>query len=91
MNFPEPLTVLESQYQSVSRPLIKFIRRKDLKDPDRGLTIVVLPKAETRTLWQSFLHNQKVSLLRWSLKSISKTETTGQTRIIVEVPYQLRS
>ena len=57
--------------------------------PERGLAVLVLPKAETTRLWHSFLHNQKTALLRWGLKSVSKTETKGQTRIIVEVPYQL--
>lgn len=89
LNFPEQLTVLESQYQSVTRPLIKFIRRQDLKDPERGLTVVVLPKAETGKLWHALLHNQKASLLRWGLKSAGKSGAKGQTRIIVEVPYQL--
>lgn len=89
LNFPEELVVLDSQYQSLSRPLIKFIRRTDLTEPQRGLAVLVLPKAETTKLWHTFLHNQKTALLRWGLKSVSKTETKGQARIIVEVPYQL--
>ncbi|WP_119327980.1 APC family permease [Cysteiniphilum halobium] len=89
LNFPEKLVVLDSQYQSLSRPLIKFIRRTDLTEPERGLAVLVLPKAETTKLWHTFLHNQKTALLRWGLKSVSKTETKGQARIIVEVPYQL--
>lgn len=89
LNFKEELVVLDSQYQSLTRPLIKFIRRTDLTMPERGLGVLVLPKAETTRLWHSFLHNQKTALLRWGLKSVSKTETKGQARIIVEVPYQL--
>ena len=89
LNFPEALVVINSKYQSLTRPLIKFIRRIDLIDPERGLSVLVLPKAETTKLWHSFLHNQNTSLLRWGLKIVSKTETRGQTRIIVEVPYQL--
>ena len=61
----------------------------DLIEPERGLSVLVLPKAETAKLWHTFLHNQKTSLLRWGLKNVSKTKTKGQTRIIVEVPYQL--
>lgn len=89
MNFPEKLLVVESQYQSLIRPLIKIIRRFDLKEPERGLTAIILPKAETNKLWHTLLHNQRTALLRWVLKSISKTEAKGQVRIIVEVPYQL--
>ncbi|WP_119344335.1 APC family permease [Facilibium subflavum] len=89
LNFPEELVTLESQYQSLTRPLIKFIRRKDLKEPERGLCVLVLPKAETTRFWHTLLHNQKTALLRWGLKNISKTETKGQARVIVEVPYQL--
>lgn len=89
LNFPETLVVIDSQYQSLTRPLIQFIRRMDVIHPERGLSVLVLPKAETTKLWHTFLHNQKTSLLRWGLKSVSKTETRGQARIIVEVPYQL--
>ena len=89
LNFPEQLLIIESQYQSLIRPLIKLIRRFDLKEPERGLAAIILPKAETNKLWQSLLHNQRTALLRWMLKSISKTEAKGQVRIIVEVPYQL--
>ncbi len=89
LNFPEELIVLESQYQSLTKPLIKFIRRRDLTEPERGLSVLVLPKAETTKLWHTLLHNQKTALLRWGLKSVSKTETKGQARVIVEVPYQL--
>ena len=89
LNFPEELVILESQYQSLTRPLIRFIRRNDLREPEKGLSVVVLPKAETTKLWHTLLHNQKTALLRWGLKSISKSETQGQARVIVEVPYQL--
>ena len=89
LNFSEEIVVLESQYQSLTRPLIKYIRKRDLKAPERGLAILVLPKAETTRFWQNLLHNQKTALLRWGLKSVSRTETKGQARVIVEVPYQL--
>ncbi len=89
LNFPEELVILESQYQSITRPLIKYIRKRDLKEPEKGLSVLVLPKAETTRFWQSLLHNQKTALLRWGLKTVSRSETKGKARVIVEVPYQL--
>ena len=89
LNFPEELMVVNSQYQSVLRPLIRVIRKNDLREPERGLSVLVFPKAKTIHWYHMILHNQKSFMLRLALSALSKQEHQGETRIIVEVPYQL--
>ncbi|TNF69242.1 MAG: APC family permease [Gammaproteobacteria bacterium] len=91
LNIPEELIVVKSSYQSTIRPLIRAIHKTDKRDPEKGLAIIVLPNAQTNRFWQSLLHNQKTALLKFALRAISRTEHVGETRIIVEVPYQLHS
>jgi len=80
---------VDSPYQSMLRPLIRVIRKNDLREPERGLTILVLPKAQTTKWYHIILHNQKSFMLRMALNALSKQENPGETRVIVEVPYQL--
>lgn len=89
LNMPEELTVLESHYQSTLRPLIRIIHKTDTRDPEKGLTVVVLPRSQTNKWWHTLLHNQKTALFKMALAAVSRSEHRGQTRIIVEVPYQL--
>ncbi|MDC0534420.1 APC family permease [Francisellaceae bacterium] len=89
LNFKEKLVIVDSQYQSVIRPVVKMIRKVDLREPEKGLAIIVLPKANTTKWWHFALHNQKTALLKMAVNTMSRQEYKGQTRIIVEVPYQL--
>ena len=90
LNFSEKLLIVDSPFQSILRPLIRVIRKYDLKQPERGLSVLVLPKAQTTKWYHLILHNQKSFMLRLALKSLSKQENQGEIRIIVEVPYQIR-
>ena len=89
LNFPEKLVIVDSPYQSMLRPLIRVIRKHDIREPERGLTILVLPKAQTTKWYHVILHNQKSFMLRMALNALSKQENPGETRVVVEVPYQL--
>jgi amino acid transporter len=89
LNFKEELLIVDSQYQSVIRPIIRTIKKIDLRDPDKGLAVIVLPKANTTKWWHFALHNQKTVLLKMAINSMSVQDYRGKTRIIVEVPYQL--
>ena len=81
--------ILSSRYQSITWPLIRRIRRMDRAEPERGLTVVVIPKSRPRKWWQYFLHNQQAVLFRLALNSMSRQENQKASRMIVEVPYQL--
>lgn len=87
---PVPLLILESPYQSNIGPLLDYIQLRDQTEPERGLTVVILPKALPSKPWHFLLHNQKTMMLRAGLSALSRQYSQGKTRLFIEVPYQLR-
>jgi amino acid transporter len=88
----EPLLVLESPFRSVVDPLIRYLDLLDLekKSPESPI-IVVLPEFITSKWWHKLLHNQTAFLLKTAL--LYRKELQGKThnRIIVNVPYQVKT
>ncbi len=82
------LVVLDSPYRSAMAPLREFIKMQDRRDPERGLCMIVLPKAITTKWWHPLLHNHRAALFKASL--YYNKEKKGSTRIFVDVPYQLK-
>ncbi len=82
-----PLHILESPYRSAVLPLLRFINKEDLREPQRGLCMLVLPEAIPSKWWHELLHNQRAMLLKASL--FYNRKHAGETRIFVDVPYQL--
>lgn len=83
-----PLIILPSPYRSAIQPLLNFIKKEDLREPERGLCMLVMPEAVPTKWWHHLLHNQRAMLLKTSLYYNRKHK--GGTRIFVDVPYQLR-
>lgn len=83
-----PLIILDSPYRSTIVPLKHFIKQQDSRDPERGLCMLVLPEAVPNRWWHYFLHNQRATLLKASL--YYNRRHSGNTRIFVDVPYQLK-
>lgn len=88
LNIHVPLVVLESPYRSALDPLKKFIKQQDLRDSERGLCMLVFPQAIPTKWWHDILHNQRSVLLKTSL--LLNRKHKGDTRIFVDVPYQLK-
>ncbi len=88
LNIHVPLVVLESPYRSAIDPLKKFIKQQDLRNPERGLCMLVFPQAIPTRWWHDILHNQRSVLLKASL--LLNRKHKGGTRIFVDVPYQLK-
>jgi amino acid transporter len=88
LNIKVPLVILESPYRAAISPLKKFIRRQDLREPERGLCMLVFPQAVPTRWWHDILHNQRSMLLKTSL--LLNRKHKGGTRIFVDVPYQLK-
>ena len=80
----QELTVIDPKIESFVYYFIKYIKNSDKSNEE--LSTVVLPKVQNRKFWHSLLHNQRVFLLKWGLRSISNK---GDTRVIIEVPYQI--
>ena len=82
-----PLVVLGSPYRSTIGPLLAYLDEVDRRQPERGLTVIVLPEFVPAQWWHHLLHNQTALLVKTVL-----TYRRGQTdkgRVIIDVPYHL--
>ncbi|HUU98715.1 MAG TPA: APC family permease [Phycisphaerae bacterium] len=83
-----PLVALDSPYRSVLQPLLKLLVEMDQREPERGLTVVVLPEFVPARAWHALLHNRTAQLLKSALLYVRGQ--SGTDRVIVDVPYHLR-
>jgi amino acid transporter len=78
-----PLTVIDSPYREVTRPILDYVRRIRLSSP-RDVVTVFIPEYVVGHWWEQLLHNQSALRL--------KTRLLFQPGVMVtSVPYQLRS
>jgi len=82
-----PLVVLDSPYRSVIGPLLAFLEKTDLRDPEKGLAVIVVPEFVPARWWHGLLHNQTARLLKATL--LHARGLPGRERVIVDVPYHL--
>ncbi len=61
------LVTLHSQYHSVIRPLLRFIR--SVRDRSHGHVMVLIPEVSPRNWWQQILHNQFGLILAAGLRT----------------------
>ena len=88
MSFDIPLVILDSPYRSVVNPFLDFLYEQDEREPDRGKAIVVMPSFVPGRFWQNILHNQTARIFKTAL--LYRRRKSEQTRIIVEIPYQMK-
>jgi amino acid transporter len=82
-DLPVPLTILESPYREVTRPLIDYIRKLRADRP-RDLVSVFIPEYVVGHWWEQLLHNQQALRL--------KARLLFQPGVMVtSVPWQLAS
>ena len=84
IDIEQELVVIEPKIESFVYYFVKYIKTSD--NSNHQLSTIVLPKVQNRKLWHNMLHNQRVFLIKWALKNLSKE---GDTRVIIEVPYQI--
>ncbi len=88
MNFSMPLVILGSPYRSVVNPFLDFLFEQDQRDPEKGKAIVVMPSFVPGAFWQNILHNQTASIFKNGM--LYRKQESEQTRVIVEIPYQMK-
>ncbi|MDR2781688.1 MAG: APC family permease [Holosporaceae bacterium] len=88
MDFSMPLVLLNSPYRSVVNPFLDFLYEQDERNPENGKAIVVMPSFVPGKFWQNILHNQTATIFKTAL--LYRKQKSEQTRIIVEIPYQMR-
>jgi hypothetical protein len=82
-DLPVPLTVLESPYREVTRPLIDYIRKLRTDRP-RDVVSVFIPEYVVGHWWEHLLHNQQALRLKGRLLFQPGVMVTS-------VPWQLAS
>jgi amino acid transporter len=80
---PVPLTVLDSPYRDVTRPVLEYVRSIRRESP-RDLVVVFVPEYVVGPWWQQILHNQSATRLKSRLRL-----TAGV--VVASVPWQLLS
>jgi len=82
-NITVPLTVVESPYREITRPIIDYVKARR-RDAPRDVVTVFIPEYVVGRWWEHLLHNQ--SALR------IKTRLLFEPGVMVtSVPYQLAS
>jgi len=80
---PVPLTVLESPFREITRPILDFVKRLRRESP-RDVVAVFVPEYVVGRWWEQLLHNQSALRLKGRLLF-----TPGV--MVTSVPWQLRS
>ncbi|MGO2038227.1 MAG: APC family permease, partial [Brevibacterium sp.] len=83
MELPVPLTVLDSPYRELVRPLLAHVLAIRRRSP-RDLVIVYIPQFIVGRWWEHILHNQVALKLRTRLLLVPNV-------VVVSVPWRLRS
>jgi amino acid transporter len=82
-DLPIPLTVLESPYREITRPVVDYV--KDIRrDSPREIVVVFVPQYVVGHWWENVLHNQSALRLRARLQFQPGV-------MITSVPFQLAS
>jgi amino acid transporter len=82
-DIPVPLTVIESPYREITRPVIDFVKNIRRTSP-RELVVVFVPQYVVGHWWENVLHNQSALRLRTRLQFQPGV-------MITTVPWQLES
>ncbi len=82
-SIPVPLTVIESPYREITRPILDYVRGIRREGP-RDLVMVFVPEYVVGHWWENLLHNQSALRLKGRLLFLPGVMVTN-------VPYQLQS
>jgi amino acid transporter len=83
LDLPVPLTVLESPYREISRPIIAYVKQLRADRP-RDVVNVFIPEYVVGHWWEQLLHNQSALRLKGRL-------LFQQGVMVTSVPWQLDS
>ena len=80
---PLPLTVVESPYREITRPILDYVKRQRRESP-RDVVAVFVPEYVVGRWWEHLLHNQSALRLKGRLLFMPGVMVTS-------VPWQLAS
>ncbi|MGI8535000.1 MAG: APC family permease [Mycobacteriales bacterium] len=82
-DLPVPLTIIDSPYREITRPVLDYVRHVRLQSP-RDVVTVFIPEYVVGHWWETLLHNQSALRLKGRLLFQPGVMVTS-------VAYQLRS
>ena len=88
LHFKEKLLVLRPKYNSLIVPILDAIHKNDIREVEKGRSIIVIPEVVNTKWWYFFLHNQKSSMLKMSINAMDKKDKIKDSRIIISVPFK---
>ncbi|MFH5823052.1 APC family permease [Georgenia sp. AZ-5] len=80
-DIPVPLTVLDSPFREVTRPIVEYVRSVRRESP-RDLVVVFVPEYVVSRWWEQLLHNQSALRLKSRLLFVPGV-------VMASVPFQL--
>jgi amino acid transporter len=82
-NIPVPLTIVESPYREITRPIIDYVKSLR-RDSPRDVVAVYIPEYVVGHWWEHLLHNQSALRLKGRLLFVPGV-------MVINVPWQLMS
>ena len=88
LDFKEKLLILRPVYNSLIMPIVQVLHKNDLRDPEKGCSVVVIPEVVNTKWWHLFLHNQNSKMLKLAIATMDKKDDKTALRVIISVPYK---
>ncbi|MGQ4002813.1 APC family permease [Francisellaceae bacterium CB299] len=88
LDFKEKLLILRPVYNSFITPVIQILHKNDIRDPEKGYSVVVIPEVVNTKWWHFFLHNQNSKMLKLAIATMDKKDEKTASRVVISVPYK---
>ncbi|AXA34336.1 APC family permease [Francisella adeliensis] len=86
--FQEKLLILRPVYNSFITPIVKILHKNDLRDPEKGYSVVIIPEVINTKWWHFLLHNQNSKMLKLAITAMDKRDQKTVSRVVISVPYK---
>ena len=88
LSIPEKLLVLRPVYKSFITPILKVLHKNDLRDPEKGYSVIIIPEVVSTKWWYFLLHNQNSKILKLAIATMDKKDEKTAVRVVISVPYK---
>ena len=86
--FKEKLLIMRPVYNSFITPVLQILHKNDLRNPERGYSVVVIPEVVNTKWWHFLLHNQNSRMVKLAIAAMDKKDKKTATRVVISVPYK---
>ncbi|WP_432773147.1 APC family permease [Francisella salimarina] len=86
--FKEKILVMRPVYNSFITPVLQILHKNDLRDPEKGYSVVIIPEVVNTKWWHFLLHNQNSRMVKLAIAAMDKKDNKTATRVVISVPYK---